>query len=43
MVYSMMNYGGMWFFGFVTWFLVITALVLLIFYLIKQINKPNRK
>ena len=45
MIYNMMGYygGGMWFFGFITWLLVITALVLLIFYLIKQIQKPNRK
>jgi len=43
--YNMMGgyYGGMWFFGFITWILVITALVLLITWLIKQIQKPNRK
>lgn len=40
----MMNYyNGMWFFGFVMWILVVIALVLLIFYLAKQIQKPNKK
>ena len=45
MIFNMMGYygNGMWFFGFITWALVVTALVLLIFYLIKQIQKPNRK
>ena len=45
MVYNMMGYygGGMWFFGFITWILIVAALVLLIIWLAKQIQKPNRK
>ena len=36
-------YGGMWFFGFIIWILIIIALVLLIIWLVKQIQRPNRK
>ena len=45
MVYNMMGYygGGMWFFGFITWILIVAALVLLIIWLVLQIQKPNRK
>jgi len=44
MVFNMMGYyNGMWYFGFITWFLTIVILVLLIMFLIKQIQKPNRK
>lgn len=45
MVYDMMGYygNGMWFFGFVTWLLIVAALVLLIIFLSKQIQNPRRR
>jgi len=36
-------YGGMWFFGTIIWILVVVALVLLIIWLIKQLQEPRRK
>jgi uncharacterized membrane protein len=36
-------YNGMWFFGTIIWILVVVALVLLILWLIKQLQEPKRK
>jgi len=33
----------MWFFGTIIWILVVVALVLLIIWLIKQLQEPRRK
>jgi uncharacterized membrane protein len=36
-------YGGMWLFGYITWILVIVALVLFIIWLVRQLQNPKGK
>jgi len=37
------GFGGMWIFGFLFMTLILVALILFIFWLIKQLQKDNRK
>ena len=41
--YTGMMGGFMWFFGFIFWILILIALVLLIMWLLKQVQEPKRK